>query len=241
MKSSKTKASIFLFLIGIPFLAMAQITTKNVTFPAGKNSTTINGTIKGDQTIDYIVSAKAGQAIKVNLTTKSTSLYFNVLAPGSNDEAIFIGSNEGNSYSGTLSTSGSYKIRVYLYRSAARKGVTANFSLSISATGGASSSKSTDAKVTGTNYNATGDLRAANGSSSTSAKFGVIRSSGGKAEVHATITGGLKRIFIFSQGEWTCKSSNCKLTFAKISSDEWELIVNDYEKYYIPDAVIYGG
>jgi len=230
----------FLFVIGVPFVGFSQITTKKVTFPTGKSSTTINATIKGDQTIDYVVTAKTGQVLNVKLTTKSTSLYFNVLAPGSNDEAFFIGSNEGNSFAGTLSTSGSYKIRVYLYRSAARKGVSASYSLSISAKGGASNNSS-DAKVSGTNYNATGNLRAATGSNSTSATFGVIRSNGGKAEVHAKISGGLSRVFVFSQGEWTCKSQNCKLTFAKIGADEWELIVNDYEKYYIPDAVIYGG
>jgi hypothetical protein len=239
MKASK-KIFYFLFVVGIPFFGISQITTKKVSFPAGKSSTTINAAIKGDQTIDYVVTANAGQVLNVKLTTKSTSLYFNVLPPGSNDEAIFIGSNEGNSFGRTLNTSGSYKIRVYLYRSAARKGVSANYSLSISAKGGASTSSS-DAKVSGTNYNATGNLRAATGGNSTSATFGVIRSSGGKAEVHAKISGGLSRVFVFSQGEWSCKSENCKLNFAKIGADEWELIVNEYEKYYIPDAVIYGG
>lgn len=241
MKSFKIKTTIFLFLIGIPFLATAQITTKKVSFPAGKSSTTINGTIKGDQTIDYTVTANEGQQLKVNLSTKSTSLYFNVLAPGANGEAIFIGSNDGNAFGGTLGMSGTYKIRVYLYRNAARRGESANFSLSISVTGGVANNNSSDAKVSGTNYNATGDLRAANGNSGATAKFGVIRSSDGKAEVHAKITGGLSRVFIFSQGEWTCKTESCALRFNRIGSDEWELIVNDYEKYYIPDAVIYGG
>jgi hypothetical protein len=100
---------------------------------------------------------------------------------------------------------------------------------------------SQDAKVAGTNYHATGDLRAANGSDPTTAHFGVIRSNGG-AEVHTTLKStGVKRVFVFSQGEWTCKTSGCKFTFAKIGVDEWELICNGTEKYYIPDAVIYGG
>jgi len=122
-------------------------------------------------------------------------------------------------------------------RSTARRGEKKNYSLQISIP---ATSNSGDAKVAGTNYNATGDLRAAIGSKPSSAKFGVIRNNGG-AEVHATLPGKSKRVFIFSQGEWSCKSANCKLSFAKISSDEWELIVNSSEKYYIPDAVIYGG
>lgn len=235
----KRITSTFLLVL-VCSLSFAQITTKKVTFPQGKSETVVNGSIKGEQTIDYTVNLSEGQEFKVSIKTISTSCYFNILAPGSNDEAIFIGSNDGNTFGGTLGMSGTYKIRVYLYRNAARRDEVANFSLSISATGGSANSNSSDAKVSGTNFNAAGELRAANGSTSSKATFGVIRSNG-EAEVHATITGGLKRIFVFSKGEWSCKTEGCKLIFAKISSDEWELIVNDYEKYYIPDAVIYGG
>lgn len=239
MKSNlKQVVGLVLFVAMFTLVASAQIITKKVSFPAGKSSTTIQGKIVGEQTIDYTVSLSEGQELKVGLTTKSPSCYFNLLAPGSNDEAIFIGSNDGNNFGGTLSLSGVYKIRVYLYRNAARQGKSADFSIVISTTGG--NNQANDAKVPGTNYHATGDLRAANGDSRATAKFGVIRSSGGKAEVHAKITGGLGRIFIFSQGEWRCKSDSCGLIFNK-KGDEWELIVNDYEHYYIPEAVIYGG
>jgi hypothetical protein len=79
-----------------PALLSAQIQTKKVSFAAGKSSTTLSGTIKGEKTIDYLVSAKEGQQMSVTLTSKNSSLYFNVLPPGSKDEAIFIGSSEGN-------------------------------------------------------------------------------------------------------------------------------------------------
>lgn len=238
MKSTPQHVLVMVFFVAmVPLLSFAQIITKKVTFPAGKSSTLIQGTIAGDQTIDYTLGANQGQKLNVTLTNKSNDAFFNVLPPGSQGEAIFIGQNDGNKCSITLPSNGTYKIRVYQMRSSARRGEKASYSLSISIP---TASKSVDAKVAGTNYNATGDLRAAIGSTPKSAKFGVIRSNGG-AEVHATLPGKSKRVFVFSQGEWSCKSANCKLTFAKISSDEWELIVNSSEKYYIPDAVIYGG
>jgi len=70
MKSFKTKSAIFLFLVGLPFLLTAQITTKKVSFVPGKSATSIKGVIKGDQTIDYTVNAKEGQELKVQVILK---------------------------------------------------------------------------------------------------------------------------------------------------------------------------
>lgn len=226
---------IFIFIL--PYLTCAQIITKKVAFPVGKSSTIIQGSIAGDQTMDYTIGANQGQKLNVTLTNKSKDSYFNVLPPGSQGEAIFIGQNDGNKCSIVLPSTGTYKIRVYQMRSAARRGEKASYSLSVSIP---SSSKSGDAKVSGTNYNATSIVRAAIGSNPTTANVGVIRFKGG-GEIHTTLPNQKKRIFVFSKGEWSCKSANCVLTFAKISSDEWELIVNKSEKYYIPDAVIFGG
>lgn len=39
--------------------------------------------------------------------------FFNVVPPGSTSEALFVGMNEGNHYSGTLPKDGDYIIRVY--------------------------------------------------------------------------------------------------------------------------------
>jgi hypothetical protein len=116
--------------------AMAQIATTDVHFAKGKTSSVVSGTIKGDQTRDYVVRASEGQTMKVDLTG-SNIVFFNVLPPGSNDEAIFVGSNEGNNFAGTLSTSGAYKVRVYQMRATARRGESGNFRLNISVTGAA--------------------------------------------------------------------------------------------------------
>ncbi|OCA64359.1 DNA breaking-rejoining protein [Aeromonas piscicola] len=62
--------------------------------------------------MDYKLTANKGQIMAVILTGKS-STYFNILPPGSTGEAIFIGSNEGNSFQASLPAKGTYTIRVY--------------------------------------------------------------------------------------------------------------------------------
>lgn len=132
-KTFQTTAILIVLLALVPLTTLGQITTKKVSFPKGKSSTSIAGAITGDQTIDYTVSLKENQELKVSLKANINACYFNILPPGSDAEAIFMGETEGNSFGGTMSMSGTYKIRVYLMRSAARKGTKANFTLNVSA------------------------------------------------------------------------------------------------------------
>lgn len=71
----------------------------------------------------------------VRLHTRHGANYFNLLPPGSSEEALFIGSSEGNEWSGTLSQSGTYTVRVYLMRSAARRGESARYTVEFSIDG----------------------------------------------------------------------------------------------------------
>jgi hypothetical protein len=121
------------FAIAAPLAA--QIRTEAVVFPRGKTSTTLTGTLKGDLTRDYVVRASGGQQMTVTLSSANKSAYFNVLPPGSADEAIFIGSAAGNRFSEQLPSSGAYTVRVYLMRAAARQGQSAAFTLNIAVTG----------------------------------------------------------------------------------------------------------
>lgn len=123
-------------LAGAPlgWQAAAQIMTSDVQFPSGSTGTNLSGSITGDQIRDYVVRANAGQVMSVRISG-SEIVNFNVLPPGSDNEAIFIGSNEGDSFSGTLGVSGAYKIRVYQMRATARRGESGSFNLSISVTG----------------------------------------------------------------------------------------------------------
>jgi hypothetical protein len=126
-----TKFLIPFLIVSIPVISQAQITTRKVTFSSGKSSTVIASSLKGRQTIDYTVVVKSGQKLTVGLKTNNNANYYNVLPPGSTGEAIFIGETAGNNYEGTLTKAGTYKIRVFLMRSAARRNEVAKFTLNV--------------------------------------------------------------------------------------------------------------
>jgi hypothetical protein len=117
--------------------AAGAIESRPVHFAKGASSTTLRGSLKGDKIIDYKLRAKAGQTMSVTLKSSNPSNYFNILPPGSNDVAVFVGSTGGNEWSGPLAADGEYTIRVYLMRSAARRNETANYTLTIGITGSA--------------------------------------------------------------------------------------------------------
>lgn len=127
------------FVLASAVGAWAQDRVVDVRFPAGASGTTISDRVSGRDAVLYRVGAEAGQAMSVVLSSDNTATYFNVYAPGRSlgDEALAIGelSDPINNWYGVLPASGEYTIAVFLYRSAARRGETSNFSLDISVTG----------------------------------------------------------------------------------------------------------
>jgi len=230
----------------LPFPANA-IDTKPLQFAKGASSATVQGSIKGDQTIDYTLRARAGQTMQVTLKTSNDSNYFNVLPPGSDDVAIFVGSTSGNEFTGALPADGEYKIRVYLMRSAARRNETAKYTLTVGITGGAAASglgaaPTGDAKVAGTPYHATGTVRCSMGDAAPGSQecdFGVIRGKPGNAEVHVKPQGGLERVLTF-MGDKVTSDAGSKVK-ASMNDGMWSIEVNDYEHYEIPESVVSGG
>jgi hypothetical protein len=101
---------------------------------AASAGTVLNGTLKGDESIDYLVSAQAGQILSVDVASSNPGLYFNILPQGS-AEALFIGSTSGNVADIPLPETGTYAIRVYLMRSAARRDEAAQYALGIGLAG----------------------------------------------------------------------------------------------------------
>jgi hypothetical protein len=112
--------------------AQSGVTPTRVQFAKGTSSKTIKSSIRGDQSKLYVVNIRAGQKLTVKLTPSNASNYFNITGPGA-DQALFIGSSEGNSYTGVVPSSGDYKIDVYLMRNAARRNETSNFTLVVGA------------------------------------------------------------------------------------------------------------
>ena len=228
--------------------AADSIESRPLQFAKGASSATVKGALKGDKIVDYKLRAKAGQTMSVMLKTSNASNYFNVLPPGSKDVAIFVGSTSGDEWTGALPADGEYTIRVYLMRNAARRHETANYTLKVGITGSAAASPAlgaapaSDAKVKGTPYHATGQVRCSMGGAAENSAlcdFGVIRGKPGNAEVHVTPPGGFKRVLTFAEGK-VSSDADSKVKASK-SGDLWSIDVNDYEHYRIPEAVISGG
>lgn len=227
-----------------PSLQAQQRQTKRMTIPAGKTSVSATGSITGYQDIDYIVNAAAGQTMTVTLKTNKTSNYFLVYGPGDAETAIYNSDAGEQTWKKTLDQGGDYTIRVYLYRNAARNNVKANFTVTVTVKNAAG--KPGDAKVAGTQFNATGMLQTALTPTATmgssESDFGVIRYANGDADIHITNANQLKRVIKFSKGEFQClKPSGGKLSYTRSGSDTWKVTFNGQETYLIPDAVITGG
>ena len=136
MKSDESKsprklawAVTILTLLILPLPIFSQGAPQRVRFQSGHSSATLKGRIAGFDTKDYVVGAKAGQAMAVRLTASNPSTYFVIYSI--NGRATDM--NETTEWSENLSESGDYLIRVFMMRSAARrKGAASNFTLSIS-------------------------------------------------------------------------------------------------------------
>jgi len=118
-------------LLFMPAMAKDKVTTHQVYFDKGTTGTTVKGHVKGYDSVNYKLGAKAGQYMRVSL--KSKKAYMNIYEPGTGpgDTAIYRGSVEGRNYTGTLAKSGTYTIQVFLMRNEARRGTNVPYALHI--------------------------------------------------------------------------------------------------------------
>jgi hypothetical protein len=232
--------------------AASEIRTQRVSFARGANSAVVEGSIAGYETVDYVLGASKGQYMNVSMATKNTAAYFNILAPGENEVAFFIGSVNGNQYEGTLPATGDYKVRVYMMRSAARRNEKADYRLELIITGAAATKSKPagsqlvgDALVPGTPYHATGDIPCAMaaGQPMGSCPFGVKREGNGSGTVTVTKPDGRTRSIFFKQGKaiGADTSSADPGEFSASRDGDNTTVRIGQERYEIWDAVIYGG
>ncbi|MGB6909018.1 MAG: hypothetical protein WBE08_07800 [Methyloceanibacter sp.] len=233
-------------------LAQDDIRTERVQFRPGASSAIIKGKIKGYETVDYVLEASKGQHMNVSMATNNLSSYFNILAPGKNDVAMFIGSTSGNQFEGALSESGDYKIRVYMMRNAARRNEVANYRLEMIVTGAAEKASSAgaitsggDALVKDTDYHATGNVPCAmgGGKPTGSCPFGVKREGNGSGMVTVTKPDGRKRTIFFKDGNATGADTSeaDPGKFSVEKQGDVSIVHIGEERYEIFDAVIFGG
>lgn len=107
-----------------------DVRQETVHFASGTSSSTINDRLKGYESVRYSLGVRAGQQMSVQLDSTKSSLYFNITAPGAS-EALYNSSISGNGTTVVVPSSGSYVIDVYLMRNAARRGETADYTLSL--------------------------------------------------------------------------------------------------------------
>jgi len=114
--------------------ALDPVRHEKVELAQGAPIKKLSGKIKGYAMVEYSIAAPAGSRLSIKLNSANTSAYFNLGLDGA-DEALFVGSRDGNSYQGDIAAPGRYKVQVYLMRNAARKNQTASYVLEIGATG----------------------------------------------------------------------------------------------------------
>lgn len=105
-------------IVALASAVLAQ-QTSDVHFDAGTSGTTISGTVTGNEYGDYRLGANEGQlltaSIEVAETNGNGTIYFNVLPPGSDGEAIWIGNMEADPTAEvTLPEDGTYTLPTYL-------------------------------------------------------------------------------------------------------------------------------
>lgn len=244
-------------------IAQSEMKTERVTIRAGQSSAEISRSIRGRETIDFLVNAREGQRLVVSMTSNNASANFNLIAPGEQDVAFYIGSNSSpvNSFNGTVPRSGDVRIRVYLYRAAALRGERADFKVSLLVTGAASGAAQlpgttpetggvagqlpADNLVPGTHYNATGNLscQARITSRVTDCRYGVMRFGAGSAAVVISKTDGRTRTLVYRQGVPVGFDQGAQDRTRMTWSREGYLtkVRVGAEQYFVPDAIVTGG
>lgn len=214
--------------------------TVAVSFAKGTSSKVLSGSLKGDQDRSYTLDARAGQTMTVKLQATRGSAEMNVWGPGG-DTALSIGAPDPYNLRLALPATGRYRIQVYQMRAAARRGETANYTLTVGVTGGAAHAAG-DARVAGTKYHATADVSCivTPGGRPGACKAGVIRSGNGNAVVELQTPDGGQRSITFTGGRATGSNASAPLNASR-SGDVTTVRIGPTEVYYIPDALVVGG
>ena len=110
----------------MPQVAAAQDRVETLRMRPGTTQTTVRGIVFGPISASYRLEARAGQRMSLDLNSRNTFLYFNLLDPRGRTIA-----REQTQWDGRLPASGVYTVQIYLVRAEARRNRPAPFSLSV--------------------------------------------------------------------------------------------------------------
>ncbi len=89
----------------------AKLNPNRIEFKRGTTSTTISGTVRGDEQAEYVLSAKKGQRLTIKLTSVPVkSSVFQLL--GEDNDTLSLEYDANYNYSGVLPKTGDYFIAV---------------------------------------------------------------------------------------------------------------------------------
>jgi len=129
-RSSVFLALMLAFAPALPQVAAAQERVETLRMRPGATQTTVRGIVIGRISASYRLEARAGQRMSLDLNSRNTFLYFNVLDPRGRTIA-----REQTQWDGRLPASGVYTIQIYLVRAEARRNRPAPFSLDVRVAG----------------------------------------------------------------------------------------------------------
>jgi hypothetical protein len=223
-----------------------RIREQEVQSQQGEAAATLKGKLKGDEVVDYKVRATAGQSMVIQFNPGSPSAYFNVLPPGS-ETALFIGSTSGNRYEGAVPADGTYTVRVYLMRSAARRNEGASYTLDVRVSSGAKKAEGGPATVPPpAKVDATGHVKCSKGSIPLDQQcaFRVVRDLPREAADVWVARAGTAATpswrFLRYTGKAFTTDGPGKIE-ARRQDDNWVVGIDGNETYLLPDALIHGG
>ena len=217
---------------------------KPVQFAHGTNSIVIRDRVVGRQYIDYQVTASAGQRIVLEMTGSNRANHFNLLPPDSTDIAMASGDLSGKRFEGLLPDDGTYTIRVFLMRSAARRQEHSDFSLSIGIAGSPLNPlpETVDAVLHGTRFHASATTVCEPEHSTVREceAFVVRRSFDGTATVELRWLPQSKRRILFIKGEPVAADSPQLMKFTRHERG-WRMKFGEDEHFEVPEQLVTGG
>lgn len=216
---------------------------EQVMFAAGKTSKVVSGSVQGKNTLDFLVTAKAGQMLSVSQKAGSKA-YFNVNSPGT-ELALFNGSVSGTSLKNRqLPNDGTYAVRVYLMGGAADGNEKVPVELNISVTGKplAPLSDKMDAKVGKTAYHATASVpcKYSLDPKLTSCEGGVIRRGKDGTATLVLNMKGFSRAILFVKGKPVASDSAEEMKSVKKGDLTTITFGDKSEVYEIRDVFVTG-
>lgn len=214
-------------------------------FPPGAHETAVRDQVNGRFDVDHRLRAGAGQSLRVRVRSPHAGLQFNVIAPGGDGNvAMFADGSADRPYAGVLPIAGTYTVRVYLVRAAARRGEWARYTLDVALEGAPKRPLPAreDARLPGTPFHARTDVpcRPAYSAAQRCTASVVRYDRAGSASVVLRWPQG-RRTVLFDKGRPTASDTTQPMIAERRGEVTLLRFGDDEERFEVPDLLLTGG